>query len=105
VEGEIATAAKFNTIRDDLLELDAVAGFNDVQYGVISLTGGNLSGDATITAVSSRAFIQHLGSSTNGVIEAASIRLTLSGATTVTATRGNSSADAVVSFCVVDPRG
>lgn len=104
VEGEIATAAKFNTIRDDLLELDAVAGIRSIQYGSISLNGVT-SNTATITAVAAgKAVLIHLGVSQTGGVNAADIavRITLTSTTVVTATRETTVGNPTVNFCVLE---
>lgn len=105
VEGEIATAVKFNTIRDDLLLLDSVAGIKSVQYGTITVSNGNTSNTGTITSVSTtKSVIHNLGNTADpGVaIADAMVRLALTNATTITATRGNSNGAAIVGFCVAE---
>ena len=102
VEGEIATAVKFNTIRDDLLALDAVAGIKSVQYGTVTMSGGQSTNTATITAVVvAKTVLHHLGQT----IEAGSAlsdglaRITLTNTTTITATRSSNNNVCVVGFC------
>ena len=103
VEGEIATASKFNTIRDDLIELDAVNGIKSVQYGTITLSNGVGTNTATIAAVNvSKAVLHFLGNTVeagSGVADAF-VRIALSNSTTVTATRANTNNAAIVGFCV-----
>lgn len=106
VPGETITAAKLNTISDDLLELDAVAGFHDTQFGSITITGTNTTGDATVSAMSDRAWINYMG---ERVTDVGGLRLSKVNATTVRATR-QSAADVgggvvVCNFSIVDPRG
>lgn len=103
VEGELATAAKLNTVRDDLLELDALAGFNDTQRGTITIANGSSTGTATITAVSPRAQLRHLGqiSSTGQQLT----YMVLTNSTTITATRQTTADGMVVSYEISDPRG
>lgn len=103
VEGELATAAKLNTVRDDLLELDAVAGFHDTQKGTITIPNGSSSNTATISAVSPRAQLRFLGGTSSTGTQLSRIELT--NATTVTATRQGTADPLVVSYEVSDPRG
>jgi hypothetical protein len=108
VSGEFVTAAKMNTLRDDILELDVVAGFNYAQYGTVTIADGNTSGTATITGVSDRAMVNMNGWSTNANeanYPGATPRLTKTNSTTLTANRGSNNGDTVVAFCVSDPRG
>lgn len=102
VEGELVNAAKMNTLRDDILELDAVAGISSVQYGSVTVTNGNTTGTATISAVdTAKAIVFFLGD--NPAVDATrSARITLTNATTVTATKGNSSDSVVANFCVLE---
>lgn len=108
VPGELGTAAKMNTLRDDILELDAVAGFNDAQYGTLTIADGNTSGTATISAVSARAVVQMNGFSTSAneaQYPGSTPRLTKTNATTLTGSRGGTNGDSVIAFVVSDPRG
>jgi hypothetical protein len=102
VEGEIATAAKFNTIRDDLLTLDAVAGIKSIQYGSVTLNGGTLTNNATITSVvTTKTVLHHLGQTveSGSALADGLARITLASATSVTATRASSNNVCVVGFC------
>ena len=103
VEGEIATAAKFNTIRDDLHLLDAIAGIRTIQYGTISLSNTVTTNSVAITAVTvAKAVLHHLGQTVepgSGIADGL-IRITLTNSTTVTATRAGVNNLAVVGFCV-----
>lgn len=106
VEGELANAAKLNTIRDDILELDAVAGFEDAQFGTVTILSAATSGTATISAVSARAQVHYLGQQIGLDDSRIHARITKTDATTITATRESGlSAATVVAFCVSDPRG
>lgn len=108
VPSELVSASKMNTLRDDILELDAVAGFNNAQYGTITLTGTNQTADATVSAMSARAIIHNLGWGTPQSTSPG-VRLSKVNSTTIRATRfGNddlSSSSVVIGFAVEDPRG
>lgn len=111
VEGELVNATKMNTLRDDILELDAVAGFEDTQFGTITLTGTNATGDATVSAMSARAAVILMGMITSTAsVTIGGGYLTKINATTVRFTRGNATGDlgggaVLASFCIFDPRG
>jgi len=107
VAGELVTAVKMNTLRDDILELDAVAGFVDAQYGTITITGTNATGDATVSAMSARAIIHNMGFPTTADVPG--VRLSKVNSTTVRATRFATTdvgaGSAFVGFVIEDPRG
>jgi hypothetical protein len=108
VTGELANAAKLNTLRDDILELDAVAGFNASQYGTLTIGPGNLTGTATISAVSTRAIATMLGFSTDATesqYPGATPRFTKTNSTTLTGTRDATNGTTTISFCVAESRG
>lgn len=103
VEGEIATAAKFNTIRDDILELSALAGIKSIQYGTVTITNGNATNSAAISAVTTAKTVLHnLGATIEGgsAIADGSVRINLSSSTSVGASRSGTNNNAVVGFCV-----
>lgn len=105
VEGEIATAAKFNTLRDDILALDAVAGVRSVQHGTIVLNNAELTKTGSIIAVTvAKTALHHLGATLDGAggLSAVAIRIALTNTTTITATRASSFEAATVNFCVVE---
>ena len=81
------------------------AALNSIQQGTISITSGNLTNTATINAVDTdKAFLLHLGNtapSSTGP-KAIHTRLTLTDATTVTATRGVTDSEAAVRFVVIE---
>lgn len=97
-----------NTLRDDILELDAVAGFQNAQYGTVTLSGTNQTADATVSAMSARAIIHNLGWSTPPS-SSAGVRLSKVNSTTIRATRFGtddlSPGTIVTGFAVEDPRG
>jgi hypothetical protein len=96
VEGEIATAAKFNTIRDDILELDLKAGIKTVQYGNINLADQTVTNTATITAVVvAKTVVHNLGCT--GILS----KVTLTSATVVTGTK-DLNGTSTVGFCVAE---
>jgi len=106
VAGELVTAVKMNTLRDDILELDAVAGFNDAQYGTVSLSGTNTTGDATVSTMGAKAIIHNLGFAVGAI---AGVTLSKVNSTTIRATRYSNSdigsAAVYVGFVVEEPRG
>ena len=102
VPGELLTAVKMYTLRDDLLELDAVAGISSVQYGVVSIPDGQTTGTATITAVDiAKTVVTYLGA-TIAIAVDRSPRITLTNATTVTAVKSNPNDAASAGFCVLE---
>lgn len=105
--GELNTASKMNTIRADILELDAVAGFEDGQSKTITIGDGNASNTGSISAVSDRAILSHLGvtCAAGAGPDDLNVRLALTNATTITATRSGTTDDVTVSVRVNDPRG
>ncbi len=107
VEGEIGSAAKLNTIRADLLELDAVAGFKDVQFITITINSGSTSGTGTTpNPMSARALPVSLGA-IGGASPNANIGVTLekTDATTITATRNGTSDNITVKVAILESRG
>lgn len=103
IPAEVITATKLNTISADLLELQDVAGFENAQFGSITISPGNSTNFADVTAMSVRALIVPLGNSVAG--GATTARLEKTSATRVTATRGDTTGTTIVNFGVHDPRG
>ena len=108
MEGELVDAVKMNSLRDDIIEINAMAGFNNAQYGTITITGTNLTGDATVSAMSARAIIHKLGGDDSDA-RTGGVRLSKVNSTTVRAHRVESTdlggGSVVVGFAVEDPRG
>lgn len=76
-----------------------------IQYGTVSITGTNTSGTATITSVdTSKAALLFLGFSSSRDDGQMPARITLTNATTVTATRSTpgGTGATTVGFCVVE---
>lgn len=105
VEGEVATASKFNTIRDDLLELDAVAGFFNAQYGSITIVDTTNTNTATVSTMSTRAIVHFNGSRQSYATGDIGATVTKLSATQVQASRAGTSGTTIVSFVIEDPRG
>lgn len=106
VPGEMLTAVKMNTLRDDILELDAVAGFFNAQYGSMTFTAaGETTQDATVATMSTRAVIHLLGALLDGANSPMGVKLSKVNATTVRATRNAVGVAGSVTFVVEDPRG
>jgi hypothetical protein len=108
VEGEILTAVKLNTIRNDILELDAVGGFLSSQFGSITIGPGATSNNGTIAAVSVRAAIMLTGFVTDAnstEFPGAVPRLAKSNSTTLTGFRQSTNATTTLSYCVIESRG
>jgi hypothetical protein len=94
VGGEVITAAKLNTLRDDLLFLQSIMPPKTIQRGTCTLVPSATTGTGSITAVASVAVAElaylgenfpNPGSGTGSVLHAS--RLALTNTTTVTATR------------------
>lgn len=81
---------------------------NSIQYGTATISSGNTSGTATITSVdTSKAVLIMLGYTSDSASESPReylIRITLTNATTVTATKNTAGTGitSVVSFVVVE---
>ena len=105
VTGELGTAAKLNTIRDDLLELEGLLGFASVQRGTITLSGVT-SNTASIVAVDEdQATCTYQGLSTtegSGQQDRVMTRVVLTDEDTVTATKGTSTGTVTVGFEVAE---
>ncbi|MFI5224395.1 MAG: hypothetical protein ACHQX3_09190, partial [Nitrospirales bacterium] len=97
---------KMNTLRDDILELDAVAGFENAQLGTITITNGNSTATATVSAMSARAIVVLLGTrSAETVNQNVLVTLEKTNSTTLTLTRIGTSGSVVGSYGIFDPRG
>lgn len=74
-----------------------------IQYGTIALAAVT-SNTATITSVNTaKSVLIHLGAQVDSTVaNTMGVRLALTNATTITATRSNGTGDATVGFCVVE---
>lgn len=79
-----------------------MAGLKGVQYGSIMITNGNTSATATISAVNpAKAVVYYLGDNPS-IDTTRSCRVTLTDATTITATKRQEDDAAIVNYCVAE---
>lgn len=82
--------------------------FKTIQYGQITISAGNASNTATLspTVVAANSVLIFLGTSNNegagGDPGGTMARITLTNGSTVTATRGRTNNDCIVTFCVLE---
>lgn len=77
---------------------------NSIQYNTVTISDTNTSGTRTITSVNTaKSVLVYLGGSYSASTMNASVgRITLTNATTVTADRGGTSGNLIISFAVVE---